>query len=334
MKLPFGLWVLVALNGCDAGEAPLAVGPRPRLLAYEPRAGEGMDCDLAASGCGFPVNRPLSFQLDRWLLPSTATRQAIQVELAGTDSTVHFNPSYDLIGRRISFFPQWNWDLGYVFDLSLYDPSQPEQSARGFRSYDGQLLDREGIPEHVLFRVGSPEERAAEPSVHTSCRQALAAFASAGCASSHCHAAAERCTAAEPCRGVPQAGLELDSAAGLRATIRRLANVTDRAAASGRSVVNSERFGWNMSLIEPGEPAYSFLVYRVLLGANAYRNRAGEFQVPPPPDEELERGRSWFGVVEEMPPREVGWPSGISPIEIVTTIHDWIREGAATTDCE
>lgn len=334
MKLPFGLWALVALNGCDAGEAPLAVGPRPRLLAYEPQPGQGMDCELAQPGCGFPVNRPLSFELDRWLLPTTATRQAIQVELVGTDSTVHWNPRYDVIRRSIGFFPEWNWDLGYVFDLRLYDASQPEESAWGFRSYDGQLLDRQGIPEHVLFRVRGPEERAPEPSLQTSCRQALAAFASAGCAASRCHAAAERCTGAEQCRGVPRAGLELDSASGLRATIRRLAKVTDRAARSGRSEVTSERFGWNMSLVEPGEPAFSFLVYRVLLGADAYRNRAGDFAVAPPPEEELERARSWFGVVEEMPPRDVGWPQGASPIEIVTTIRDWIHDGAVTTDCE
>lgn len=310
------------------------MGPRPRLLAYEPKAGEGMDCELAEPGCGFPVNRPLSFHLDRWLLPTTATRQAIQVELAGTDSTVHWNPSYDVIRRSISFSPEWNWDLGYVFDLRLYDPSEPEASAWGFRSYDGQLLEHRDIPEHILFRVGSPEERMPEPSFHTSCRQALAAFASAGCASSRCHAAAARCTVADECRDVPRAGLELDSASGLRATIRRLAKLTDRAASSGRSVVTSERFGWNMSLVEPGEPAFSFILYRVLLGADAYRNQAGEFSVRPPPAEELERARSWFGVVEEMPPRDVGWPPETSPIEIVTTIHNWIRDGAVTTDCE
>lgn len=328
------LVTFVTLNGCDAGEAPLVVGPQPRLLAYEPQAGVGMDCDLSMPGCGFPVNRPLSFTLDRWLLPTTATRQGIQVGLAGTDSYVHWDPQYDIIRRTITFAPEWNWDLGYLFDLRLYDPREPVETAWGFRSYDGQLLDRRGVPEHILFRVGSPEQRAPEQPHHTSCKQALFAFAAAGCSASRCHSAAAQCTGSDACRWVPRAGLALDSASGLQATLRRVARATDRAGLSGKSRLSGERFGWNMPIVEPGEPSFSFIVYRILLGRDAYRDETGKFIVRPPPAEELERARDWFGVVEEMPPPDVGWPQLVSPIGTVTTLHDWIRDGATTTDCE
>lgn len=320
--------VLLGAIGCDAGDAPLTAGPRLRLLAYEPQHNQGLTCDAAQDSCGFPQNRPLRFVFDRWLHPNTANRDSIGVTFLGTDFYVHWDPVYDVVSRSVTFSPQWM--PGYLFDLRLYDS---KEDSWGFRSYDGQPLDHSRIPEHIVFRVGAPEPRTEATPSSTSCRDALRAFASAGCAASNCHRASNDCTQ-ERCQTTPRGELALDTVAGLSDSIGRLAKVTDRAALSGSTSLGGDRFGFNMSLIESGNPSLSFLLYRVLLGRDAYRNQQGEFVVQPPTPDELDRARSWFGVTSEMPPPEVGWPQDVSPIDLVHTIRDWIENGASTSDCE
>jgi hypothetical protein len=326
----FIVWTL--LVGCDAGDAPLSLGPRPRIVRYQPRSGEGLDCEPSESGCGFPANQPLVFELDRWLLPSTATRQSIRVSAVGTDGLVHWEPFYDLVTRTVTYRPGGGWADGYLYDLRLYDPTLGGVGW-GFRSYDSLLLDPEGLPEHILFHVGPSTEQAAALTTHTACRDALQAFAAAGCTRSNCHATASGGAAA--IGGYqPSAGLALDSAKGLSAAIGRVARATDRGAQSGVSAKIPERFGVNMALLDAGEPSLSLVLYRMLLARDAYKNQDGEFALRPPPDEELERATSWFGVMGSMPPSEVGWPAETSPIDLVTAIQRWIRGGATTDDCD
>jgi hypothetical protein len=324
--------IAVLVAGCDSGEAPLAIGPRPRLVDYQPRAGVGIDCDPADAGCGHPVNRPLSFRLDRWLLPNTATRQSLRLSAVASDIYVQLQPHYDLVTRTVDFYPQWNWDVDYIYDLRLYGVT-PGDTDWGFRSYDGLLLDPIGIPSHILFRVGSDDGQSSVAPKYPTCRDALRAFADAGCTASNCHSAPGACTK-DACQDLPRAGLALDSASGLADAIGRVAHATDRNGMSGVATINSERFGLNLPVIEAGEPAMGLLAYRMLLGRNAYRDRSGEFGVPPPSAEELERARSWFGVMDEMPPTDVGWPAGTSPIELTRLILQWIEHGAATSDCQ
>jgi len=320
--------VLVA---CDAGDPPLSLGPRPRIIHYQPQSGVGLDCVPGETGCGFPANQPLVFELDRWLLPSTATRQSIQVNALGTDGLVHWEPYYDLVTRTVTYRPGGGWAEGYLYDLKLFDSSLGEQGW-GFRSYDGQLLNPIGIPEHVLFLVGPSIEQSVAAVSHTPCREALRAFAAAGCSSANCHRA--------PVEGnsvgskVPCAGLALDSADGLAESIGRVARATDRGGLSGVSSVMPERFGFNMAVIKAGEPSLSLLAYRMLLGRDAYRRKDGELAVPPPSNEELQRTTNWFGVTGPMPPVDVGWPKDASPIDLVNTIQQWIQSGAPTDDCD
>ncbi len=329
----FVVWVLMAiLVGCDAGEAPLSIGPRPRIVSYQPQSGEGLDCDPSERGCGFASNRELSFVLDRWLLPSSAARQSIRVSVLGTNGLVFWEPDYDVVTRTVTYRPRSGWDAGYLYDLQLYEPTQSE-AGWGFRSYDNQLLDPSGLPEHILFLVGPPLEQAVVTATHTTCRDALMALASAGCSAKNCHGTPVGGATASGSE-LPCAGFALDSAEGLSAAIGRVARSTDRGAMSGVATRLPERFGVNMALVEAGEPSLSLVVYRMLLGRDAYRNRDGVFAVRPPPVEELQRAASWFGVMGAMPPPEVGWPFDASPIEIVSTIQRWIGDGATTDDCD
>jgi hypothetical protein len=321
----------VGLFACDAGDAPLSIGPRPRVVSYQPQPGQGLDCDPSANGCGFPVDQPLTFELDRWLLPSTATRQSIRVGPLGSDAGVHFEPSYDLVTRTVTYRPRGGWGDGYIYDLQLYDPTLGDDGW-GFRSYDNQLLDPSGVPEHVLFYIGPPSGQQVGSAEHTTCREALRAFASAGCTRSNCHRAAAGATAGGG--PLPCAGLALDSAEGLSSAVGRVARATDRGTMSGTPAKISERFGVNMPVISEGEPAMSLLMYRLVMNRDAYRRQDRSFAARPPSPIELERATSWFGVLGPMPPSDVGWPSDVAPVDLVITIQRWILGGATTGDCD
>lgn len=318
--------------GCDAGDAPLTVGPLLRLESYEPVDGQGLDCDATEDGCGFPGNKPIQFRFDRWLLPSAVNRQSFQVGSVGAVGFAFSLPRYDLLRRSVTYRLDGDWGRGVVNDMRLYDSGEADASW-GFRAYDGQPLDRTTVPEHILFRVASTVGLPIDAPAKKSCRDALSAFASAGCAASNCHHVAQGCRG-DRCRHWPSAGLELDSADGLSGAIHRIARSTDRGPTSGEVTVSPERFGLNMPLIEPREPSLSLLMMRMLLGRDAYRDSDGHFVVKPPSVEEIERARSWFGVIGEMPPAEVGWPEGTSPFDIVSTLQQWVWGGADTSECE
>jgi hypothetical protein len=322
-------WVL----GCDRGNAFLGLGPRPRIVDYEPKADEGLDCGPADDpACGFPVNRPLRFVLDRWLLPSTATRQSVHIGPVGYENSTFLEPAYEMVTRTVQYRPVRNWDQGFVFDLQLFDPTKAEPEW-GFRAYDGQWLDPENLPAHILFRVGDSVESPNSESREANCLDALQAFASAGCSASNCHRKVGDCGSAA-CQSLPRAGLSLDTQDGLADMIGRVARATDRGAESGVAYVNTERFGVNMALVRPGDASLSLLMYRLLLDSSAYRGKDGTFAVEPPIPAELERARSWLGVMGAMPPPEVGWPSEVSPIDLVSQIENWVLNGADTERCE
>jgi hypothetical protein len=324
-------WLCIfSLASCDSGEAELSLGPALHLIEYKPRAGEGLDCDPAASDCGFAANEPLFFAFDRWLLPSTANPDSIRVGMASTPYGVYFKPVYDLVTRSIEFRPSGGWDEGYTYDLQLYEP-HASAAEWGFRAYDGQRLDHAGIPPHNLFRVGPDVAQAGERSRAVNCREALAAFAQAGCTAANCHHSSPGSLGVGAAQ--PRADLALDTAAGLADAVGRVARATDRGAASGLALLSPKRFGIGLPIIEPGEPAYSLVMYRMLLSRDAYRRDDGSFGALPPSEAELERARSWLGVMGPMPPSDVGWPLGTSPVEIVRIIDAWVRGGASTEDC-
>lgn len=312
--------------GCQIGEAPLSSGGKLQLLSYEPQDAEGLDCDYRQSDCGVPRNRPLTFRFDRWLLPSTATRQSISLYVDQSTFVQFTQPTYDLITRTVTYRPSGGLAQGLVHLLELGD-SATDPNGWGFTAYDRQPLSRDNLPDIIVFRTGKADAAVEPvPRERTSCRDALLAFSRAGCASSHCHGTVDGNT--------PLAGLSLDTARGLRATIGKVALATDRGGDSGRATVMPERFGFNLPLIEPSQPAMSFLLYRILLGRDAYRNARGRFEVSPPSVEELERATTWFGAMGPMPPDAVGYPEGVSPIELARTVQGWILDGADTSHCE
>jgi hypothetical protein len=268
----------------------------------------------------------MTFQFSRWLLPKTAVRQSISVTIAPTTG-VHFTePHYDLLTRTVTYRATGGLIPNLVYVLKFLG-SSTDPGGYGFRAYDESPLEREHVPDAVYFRTRKADARF-EPSTRekTTCREALRAFSDAGCTNAACHRDSE----GESSGG----GLRLDSKNGLSAAIGQVALATDRGGDSGRAMEAPERFGINLPLIDAGEPSNSFLLYRLLLGRDAYRNDTGEFEVQPISDDELAYATTWLGAMGPMPPTSIGFPEGVSPVDITRTIEQWIADGADTEHCE
>lgn len=323
-RLAAVFWLLACSVGCDYGDEARSRGPDFELLSLSPRDGEGLDCDGVEGACGVAANRPLVMQFSRWLLPSTATRQSIQLRLQGTAGAIFTEPEYELLTRTVTY--RAHLVSGLTYELELLDAATDE-SGWGYMAYDGSVMKRRRLSQPVLFHTGSEEPRfarAATPAVR--CSQVLKAFESAGCTAASCHRSGND--------SVPAARLALDSRAGLENMLGKVARATDRGGTSGDPAQIAERFGVNMPLLTPSQPATSFLLYRMLLSKQAYQNDRGKFEVTPPRDAELTWAAQYLGAPGPMPPASTGYPAGTSPVAQVRLIETWIREGADTRTCE
>ncbi len=311
--------LLLAL-GCDLAAPERGIGPELRLHSVSPRADEGLDCDVSTdSECGASTNRPVRLGFDRFLLPASAARQALSLEVGDSGLWFFGAPEFDPVSRTVAITTQNGFLPGVVVTVRLTDP-KTNPNGWGFRAFDGAPLNVASVPSPYLFRTRGP----AEPLPTRApilLAGALQSFRDGGCTS--CHGGA-----------TPARGLGLDTREGLKAAIGRVALSADRGAETGTALVRSERFGFGMPLIDPRVPANSLLLYRLLLDLRAYLDHEGEPQVAPPSLDERERLRDWLGVLGPMPPSEVGWPPASSPFALVSTIRDWIRDGAALTSAE
>ena len=210
--------------------------------------------------------------------------------------------------------------------LELAD-SETSPNGWGFTAYDRRSIARDVDSAAIVFRTGKVDPTISKVTDDRRlCRDALSAFSRAGCTAAHCHHTRDD--------ELPRANLRLDGKRGLVAALGRVAIATDRGGDSGRMTVSPERFGMNLPVIDAEQPAFSFLLYRMLLGQDAYRNARGQFEVLPPSPQELDFATSWFGAMGPMPPETVGFPKGVSPFELTRVIESWIRDGADTEYCE
>jgi hypothetical protein len=218
-----------------------------------------------------------------------------------------------------------------VYLLELNDAES--EFGWGFAAYDGRALDPADRAEVIVFRSGAPEPRwEPQAQARITCADALRVFRAAGCTAANCHGNGDGNGNGN---GVSRlsADLRLDDERGLREAIGRVARASDRGVEDGRVSIQPERFGFNMPLVHPHDPGRSYLLYRMLLGRDAYRDAAGQFQVEPPSAAELERATTWFGAMGPMPPSAVGYPPAASPVDSVRLIETWIRDGADVSNC-
>lgn len=303
---------LTWLTACQAGPTQFEPAPPPlRLVASEPSAGEGTECTTAAPPeCGVPIGSSITLRFDRYLRASTAVRQSISVYSGTPGSGVGLlRPEYDAVERVLVYRLTQPLEPGTLYTVELLSADDP--SGFGFQAFDGAPLDDSGAPVKFNFFTRrnreSPSELPLEPI--PSCDRILEIFANAGCAASGCHGGA-----------IPSAGLLLDRAESLFQTaVDRAARQTELGAVVGVPLQDPVRFGLQMPIIDPGQPANSYLLYKLFRGefshwlgpddpgrcTSRYSVALGPDCVPPS-ESELTRLREWFVRGSAMPPPAAG----------------------------
>jgi hypothetical protein len=211
-----------------------------------------------------PTNTTIELRFDRYLLPATAVRQSLQLFTGAGELTVYLEPEYDVIERVLVYRLEAGEALepGTLYQVQLISPER--EGDFGFRAYDGAPLGEGPVP----LRYSFVTERAVPPDppprdAVPDCDGILADLGRAGCRSSGCHGALET---------DPPLGLSLDDERALALTaIDRVAHETAFGASPATPLEDPLRFGIQMPIIDPGNPANSYLLYKLLRKPENYR---------------------------------------------------------------
>lgn len=205
-----------------------------------------------------PEDGAIQIAFDRYLLPSTVTRQSIAL-VDGSNRPLATNQlpvvTYDPIARTATLAPPSQpWlTKGQVYKLYLGVP-EDDSDLGGVRAIDRATLDPDE-DRLIAFVVGEPAGRGSVDAQVDFCRDVLPIF-KAKCSRFGCHA--DGSSAAS--------GLELASSAGVATTaIGRVAVGAHTGGRANEPAVASRRFGADMPLIDPGNPGQSWLLYKVEL---------------------------------------------------------------------
>lgn len=241
-------------SACDTGSPHDEAhrGPGIRIVARN----VGADRVIPADGA-------IQIAFDRYLLPATILRQSYSV-LDGNNQPIAnsslLQTIYDPVARTVTITGgggRW-LEPNQLYSFVLGIP-EGDGDLGGFRAIDRATLDP-NQPRAFRF-VAGPEagQTALDPSVDF-CADVLPLF-NAKCAGSTCHGSNARAAS----------GLILTTTAGVVNTvIERLALGANTGARSRYEEPSRRVFGINMPLVTPGDPASSWLLYKVDLA-------------PPPP---------------------------------------------------
>ncbi|HET9957348.1 MAG TPA: hypothetical protein VFQ61_22775 [Polyangiaceae bacterium] len=225
-----------------------------------------------------PLDAPIVVRLSRPLLPASAVRQAVSVYSGQPGMASPFlAPHYDVLNRVLVY-----WTIGQFTPEALYQIQFAIPAAAqgfGLRAFDGTPLsntspflrtsfvtsDRTAAlpvlpkPEDTAEQEMPGQPQTEPPKINPqqaepTCREVVELF-KASCASSCCHGGA-----------APAMALALDSEEGLlRTAIGKVAHQARAPEVEGVPFVDPDRFGNAMAIIQPGSPATSYLVYKMLL---------------------------------------------------------------------
>ncbi len=350
------LGVALLVAACDTGSPESQPLDSPFVQVVEVRATQSLAAD------GTPVRAPIianslvltgsafEVQLDRFVLPSTATRQSICLASATTPVTslqeceggISLKAAYDPTRLTITYYQAEGARLAPDTEYLLTMVPASEDGLFGLRAFDGAPLL---TPIAYAFRT-SPAAEPQEPNdegplggdlfccgVSTSLPpcpiEGFGAAASFGsCAYGTCHAV-DANTGLGPAMGLnlspPPATGQIFADPIFSTAIDHVAHETQtgqRASQGSLSSVDS-RFGRAMPIIRPGEPGNSYLLYKLAADPRNYPLGGG------PSAEEVARLRASLVVGMPMPPTQGSALDGRS-LEILSA---WIASGAPTHAC-
>jgi hypothetical protein len=300
-----------------------------------------------------PVNGVVQIAFDRYLLPSTITRQAVVlVDGNGAPLASSLAPRvlYDPVARTVTVArptePDVPWLVeGQLYKIQLRIPTG-DRDDDGLRAVDRATLEP-SQPREIAFFVG-PAVPGADPEPRVSfCGDVMPIFFA-------------KCSAG-PCHGNTRAGagLVLSSAAGVAATaIDRVAQGANTGARAGIPEAAGRVFGVDTPIIKRGSPAESWLLYKVEIagspapGSSAAPNVVctlpdGQIVAPAPPYEPAAPAQTFASDGEravlsdhvlgrEMPyplPGSTSYSDQPLTFEERERLRLWIQQGASVNDC-
>ncbi len=334
-------------------DPPSATGPAVHLVGVFPSDGCGVGPD---PDCTVPTNATLTFRFDRFLEPTTTSRQAIRV-FTGDPKTGVGLPALEVTYDPVERVVEYRLPSGYAFQphtlytLELVVPEAADDF--GIRAFDGAPLAEGELPLHMSFLTGDAPIELPVEAVPT-CTEIVGNVFKDNCTGSQCHQRVGHSFkdgAKNVDLGEAPYGLWLDSPADILATaINKVAHETELGDRSGGAPdVKGARFGVRLSLVDPRSPGGSYLMFKLLLGGDNYCPAWSDGREPHcvgeaasthaflplakgdsvrPAPEELERLREWFVRGEPMPRTPVGGTRPLLTIDDLRAVSTFIAGGA------
>jgi hypothetical protein len=210
------------------------------------------------------VRRKIELAFDAQLLPVTVNRQSIALVDASGNGVATLVLTYDPVARVVVLEPQENsaWlQPGLAYKIVLGIPSG-ESDTGGLRSITRATLDPASTRVLGFQTCGGTvacptAPLPPPPATMRFCNDIEPIFKG-------------HCSAPGLCHGAdganPAASLILDTSVGVAKTaIGRVAQGSNTGAVSGRAEPPGRQFGIDMPIIDPGSPANSWLVYKLLM---------------------------------------------------------------------
>jgi hypothetical protein len=346
------LAIAVLTSGCDLGprDDAAAHGPPLHLIASYPADGQGTDapfgsdvmCDTPTPDCAVPTNAAIELRFDRFLLPGGLDAGLSLYSGNPPANGVGLKAEYDMIERVVVYRPTRQLQPNTLYTVHLIPSTNTVQ---GFWAFDGAPLEEGALPLRFSFSTGSGPrpELAPVPPPPDTC-ETMTDGPLSSCLS--CHATKPDAHTTPP-SNVPPMGLDLSSPRGLYYTaIRQVAHQTETGnSATGEGLQSPERFGVQMNIVDPGSPATSYLMYKLLQKPEnfssagetpscmtGYHSPVSDLDCQPPPEDERARLREWWVLGDPMP--KDGKSSTGESIPAATTrenlvrISAWIATGA------
>jgi hypothetical protein len=347
-------FALAALaSACDLGprdDSP-AHGPALHLVASYPADGQGtaaaadadVTCDLPTPDCPVPTNLVIELRFDRFLLPGGGLASAARLYTGTRSNAIALKVEYDLLERVVLLRPTRALEPHTLYTAEVVPGAD---RSHGFWAFDGAPIEAAAAPLRFGFSTGGGPRAVPARSVPApdDC-ETLAAGPLLSCLGCHVTRPADE---TRPATLPAPLGLDLSNSRAVVATaIAHVAHETDIGnSALGAGLRSPARFGVQMNIVDPGNPATSYLLYKLLQKPENFQLAASEptcvtgYHEPvalggcmPPDAEESARLREWFALGDPMPmdlPLAGGALSPLSSTHAdLVRIAAWITLGAA-----
>ncbi|MES1178368.1 MAG: Ig-like domain-containing protein [Myxococcales bacterium] len=318
-------------------------------MASYPADGQGtnaepdadVDCNQPTPDCPVPTNLSIELRFDRFLLPMAGVGAGFALYTGSPGNSVGLRAEYDLIERVVVLRPTRALQPNALYTAELQ--LQPDPKV-GFWAFDRAPLEPGPVPLRFSFTTGKgPSAKSLPaPAVHDTC-DTLAEGPLATCAGCHSTTPADEGGAKQ----FPPMGLDLSTTSGLYYTaLGRVAHQTETADSIALMGVETPvRFGVQMNIVDPGNPATSYLMYKLLQKPDnfqrldpkaacpiAYHSPVAEGGCAAPEPEEIARVREWFVHGDPMPKDGRSAEGRVLPAstdyENLRRIAAWINAGA------